>query len=234
MSIIPIEDVLAPVEGADPDFITEDDALEIEEVYEEDGMDVESDGDDGEEGEEEGGAGEGQDDAETMLDNGLDDSTATYSGHEDAVFAVALHPVDPLIAVSGGADDMGHIWRTDNGEEIAKLEGHTDSVSSVGFSFDGEMVATGGMDGRVRVWRRVKGSEGYLNWEFVISLEGPDEVNVRAASFLGRQLPELMSRLPCHLQWINWHPKGNLLLAGGADGTVWLWQCKLSALGNRM
>ena len=78
---------------------------------------------------------------------------------------------------------MGHIWRTDNGEELARLDGHTDSVTSVGFNFDGEMVATGGMDGKVRVWRR-KG-EGYLNWEFVIGLEGPEEVNVSLGDELG-------------------------------------------------
>jgi ribosome assembly protein SQT1 len=158
----------------DEDFLGEDDVLEVEEM-EEDGMDV---GSDEEAGEGDDGGEERGDDAEAMLDAGLDDSVVSYAGHEDAIFAVALHPVDPLIAVSGGADDMGHIWRTDTGAEIVKMGGHTDSVTSVGFSFDGEMVATGGMDGRVSVWRRVKGSEGYLNWEFLISLEGPDEVNV--------------------------------------------------------
>lgn len=174
---------LQPVQELDTtnpgDFVTDDDVLEVEEVEEvgPDGMDVESDDDGAEDGE------EPTDDAETMLDNGLDDSKAEYVGHEDAVFAVALHPLDSLIAVSGGGDDMGHIWRTDNGEELARLDGHTDSVTSVGFNFDGEMVATGGMDGKVRVWRR-KG-EGYLNWEFVIGLEGPEEVNVSLGDELG-------------------------------------------------
>jgi ribosome assembly protein SQT1 len=48
------------------------------------------------------------------------------------------------------------------------------------------MVATGGMDGRVRVWRRVKrkGSEGgdWKDWEFWTSLETGSEVQVRATS----------------------------------------------------
>lgn len=166
------------------DFITADDALEVEEVFEMDGEGDEpmSDGEDGAEGEEVDQPE--QDGAENLLDNGFDDSFAQFVGHEAAVFAVALNPKEPLVAVSGGEDDLAHLWRTDNGETILKLDGHTDSVTSVGFSFDGEMVATGGMDGRVRVWRKVKGSEGYFSWEFLISLEGPDEVNV---SFLAWQ-----------------------------------------------
>lgn len=177
---------LPPVQELDSsnpeDFVTEDDVLEIEEVelVGEDGMDVESDGEQGDDEEGE----EPTDDAETMLDNGLDDSKVSYEGHEDAVYAVALHPIDSLVAVSGGGDDMGHIWRTDTGEELLKLDGHKDSVTSVAFSWDGEMVATGGMDGRVRVWRR-KG-EGYLSWEFVIGLEGPEEVNVSSGWRAGK------------------------------------------------
>jgi len=25
------------------------------------------------------------------------------------------------------------------------------------------------------------------------------------------------------IQWIDWHPRGYVLLAGGADGTIWMW-----------
>jgi ribosome assembly protein SQT1 len=71
------------------------------------------------------------------------------------------------------------------------LTGHTDSVVATGWNFDGEMVATGGMDGRVRVWRRVKGKKGvqgetengvdaWKNWEFLTSLETGSEVQVSA------------------------------------------------------
>lgn len=47
------------------------------------------------------------------------------------------------------------------------------------------MVAAGGMDGRVRVWRRVKKSsgpdgavEGWTNFEFLTTLEASSEVTV--------------------------------------------------------
>ncbi|KAF8554394.1 ribosome biogenesis protein Sqt1 [Imleria badia] len=122
-----------------------------------------------------------------------------FPNHTGSVFVVSCHPTEPL-AASGGEDDLGYIWDITDGEVIVKLTGHTDSVSNTAFSADGEMIATGGMDGKVRVWRRV-GKENYRTWEFLTELQGPDEV-----------------------MWLRWHPKGSVLLAGSNDSTVWLWQ----------
>ncbi|KAI0303761.1 WD40 repeat-like protein [Multifurca ochricompacta] len=128
-----------------------------------------------------------------------DNSIQHFSGHEGSVYTVAAHPTASL-AVSGGGDDFGYIWDVTDGEIVVKLTGHTDSVTATAFSSDGEMVSTGGMDGRVRVWRRV-GKETFKTWEFLTELQGPDEV-----------------------MWLRWHPKGPVLLAGSNDSTVWLWQ----------
>ena len=46
--------------------------------------------------------------------------------------------------------------------------GHTDTVVSVGFSFDGKYVATGSMDSTVMIWNAANG-------EHVLKLEGPAE-----------------------------------------------------------
>ncbi|KAI9461632.1 ribosome biogenesis protein Sqt1 [Lactarius psammicola] len=128
-----------------------------------------------------------------------DNSIRHFAGHEGPVYAVAAHPTAPVVA-SGGGDDFGYIWDVTDGETIVKLTGHADSVTATAFSSDGEMVSTGGMDGRVRVWRRV-GKDDYRTWEFLTELQGPDEV-----------------------MWLRWHPKGPVLLAGSNDSTVWLWQ----------
>jgi ribosome assembly protein SQT1 len=109
-----------------------------------------------------------------------DNSIQQFSGHEGPVYSIAAHPTSSL-AASGGGDDLGYIWDVTNGEIVVKLTGHTDSVTSVAFSSDGEMVSTGGMDGRVRVWRRI-GTENYKTWEFLTELQGPDEVLVRSLS----------------------------------------------------
>ncbi|KAG0706802.1 ribosome biogenesis protein Sqt1 [Suillus ampliporus] len=128
-----------------------------------------------------------------------DNSLQHFTAHNGSVFAISCHPTEPL-AVSGGEDDLGYIWDITDGEVIVKLTGHTDSVSSASFSSDGQMIATGGMDGKVRIWRRV-GTVNFRNWEFLTELQGPDEVI-----------------------WLRWHPRGAILLAGSNDSTVWLWQ----------
>lgn len=128
-----------------------------------------------------------------------DNSLQHFTTHSGSVFAISCHPTEPL-AVSGGEDDLGYIWDITDGEVIVKLTGHVDSVCSASFSSDGQMVATGGMDGKVRIWRRV-GTVDFRNWEFLTELQGPDEVI-----------------------WLRWHPRGTILLAGSNDSMVWLWQ----------
>ncbi|PCH42420.1 ribosome biogenesis protein Sqt1 [Wolfiporia cocos MD-104 SS10] len=177
-------------EGAEEEFIDPND------VY----VEVNDDGDmlmddDMEEDGQAYGEGEGEEDEIVWEDN----SMQHFPYHRKSVFAVSTHPVAPL-AASGGEDDLGYIWDYTTGDELVKLTGHTDSVTATGFSADGEMIATGGMDGRVRIWRRV-GKENWKLWEFLTELQGPDEV-----------------------MWLRWHPKGSVLLAGSNDSTVWLWQ----------
>jgi WD40 repeat protein len=112
----------------------------------------------------------------------------------DSVYAIDINPINNDIIVSGGGDDKGFLWRCDTGEQLFELSGHTDSITSTLFSKDGQYVASGGMDGKVKVWK-------VENGEIILSLEGPDET-----------------------MWLDWHPKGNILLAGANDGTIWMWQ----------
>ena len=147
-----------------------------------------------------------------------DNSLQHFTGHNGSVFAISCHPTEPL-AVSGGEDDLGYIWDITDGEVLVKLTGHTDSVCSAAFSADGQMVATGGMDGKVRLWRRV-GTVDFRNWEFLTELQGPDEVIVSLFC-----LCQLYSYTE-DIQWLRWHPRGTILLAGSNDSTVWLWQCR--------
>ncbi|KDR76235.1 hypothetical protein GALMADRAFT_67491 [Galerina marginata CBS 339.88] len=172
-------------------FISEDDVLEEVQDDGDHPMDEDDEGDEG--GDTVGDLAEG---SSTHIE---DISVQHFAAHGSSVFAVACHPTQPL-AASGGEDDLGYIWDITDAEVIVKLTGHTDSVTSTAWSADGEMVATGGMDGKIRIWRRV-GKENYRTWEFLTELQGPDEV-----------------------MFLRWHPKGAVLLAGSNDSTLWLWQ----------
>lgn len=162
-------------EPADTVEEEEDQYIEADEIFEEvdDSEDPPMDEDDEDAGHDGGGDPMG----DVVWE---DNSIQHFPTHEKSVFAVSTHPTQP-IAASGGEDDLGYLWNIDNGEVIVKLTGHTDSVTSTAFSADGEYVATGGMDGRARVWRR-HGKENYNTWEFVTDLQGPDEVMVRFIS----------------------------------------------------
>ncbi|KAK0563830.1 60S ribosomal subunit assembly or modification protein [Tilletia horrida] len=163
-----------------------------------------------------GGAGEEDDamdeDDEDDFNPIQDTSLASFPAHAPkSVFAVALHPAypSPPWALSGGEDDKADIWDAISGEMIAVLQGHTDSVISVGWSADGKMAASASMDGTVKVWTAAgtatQGADGVEDvnaaWTACATLEGPDEIT-----------------------WMAWHPKGPVLVAGAQDGTVWMWQ----------
>lgn len=112
-----------------------------------------------------------QADEEIVLE---DTSIQAFTDHTQSVFSVALHPSAPL-AVSGGEDDAAYLWDTSSGDLLMSLTGHEDSVVAVAFSSGGDMVATGGMDGKVRIWKQ---KDSWKNWEFLIQLDGVDEVVV--------------------------------------------------------
>ena len=106
-----------------------------------------------------------------------DNSIQQFPNHKQSVFSVSVHPTLP-IAASGGEDEMGYLWNIQDGELIARLSGHTDSVSRTAFSSDGALIATGGMDGKVRVWRLLASNPSGKHWDFLTEIVGPDEVLV--------------------------------------------------------
>jgi len=91
-----------------------------------------------------------------------------FSDHKGSVFAIAVSPSN--LAVTGGEDDLAHIWEIDTGNKIFTCTGHKDSITSVGFNHDGSLLATGDMAGFVQVWNVASQSKvwefetGDLNW----------------------------------------------------------------------
>ena len=151
-------DILAEVPDDDDQPMDDEDDTDI--VVDESGMPV----------------GNGDLDDIVMEDN----SIRHFPGHNGSVFAVSSHPTQPIVA-SGGEDDLGYIWDVRSGEILQTLTGHSDSVTSIAFSGDGELVATGGMDGKVRIWKR-QSKDDWKSWEFMMELQGPDEVMVSITS----------------------------------------------------
>ncbi|XVF29932.1 hypothetical protein REPUB_Repub16aG0013500 [Reevesia pubescens] len=134
---------------------------------------------------------EDEDDSEHIEEP--DDSIHIFTGHTGELYAVACSPTDPVLVATGGGDDKGFLWKIGHADWASQLRGHADSVSSLAFSSDGQLLASGGFDGVVKVWD----TSGNLKH----TLEGPGG----------------------GIEWVRWHPKGHLILAGSEDCTIWMW-----------
>ncbi|OMH82609.1 putative WD repeat-containing protein [Zancudomyces culisetae] len=126
-----------------------------------------------------------------------DDSVQGFFLHKEPVYSVSINPKYPDLVVSGGGDDKGYLWNKATGDLVYPMEGHTDSVTSVGFSSDGTYISTAGMDGRLCVYKIEENLEVKPHCLF-------DE-NV------GNEV-----------QWTQWHQSGNIIAAGYSDSTIWL------------
>ncbi|KAJ3683167.1 hypothetical protein LUZ60_013394 [Juncus effusus] len=132
-----------------------------------------------------------------------DDSIYSFNGHSDEVYAVACSPVDPSLVATGSKDEKGFLWKIGPPDSFLELQGHTDTVYSVAFNHDGKLLATGGYDGLVRIWDASTGTQ---------------KCNPLEAS--------------AKLEWIKWHPKGNVIIGGSEDASVYMWNVDNQMLLN--
>ncbi|MBD2744526.1 caspase family protein [Coleofasciculus sp. FACHB-1120] len=124
----------------------------------------------------------------------------TLVGHQSTLNAVAWSPdskpgkTPPLLA-SASADKMIKLWR--DGTLIQTLTGHTDGVTSISFSQNGQLLASGSADKNIKLWRVADGT-------LIQTLKGhSDTVNS-----------------------VNFSPDSQFLASGSADNTVKLWNIK--------
>ncbi|KAI9788746.1 MAG: hypothetical protein M1816_006603 [Peltula sp. TS41687] len=211
----------APFDLADDDGGEERALLDPAETAEEVHADQDAHTDLGEsEGEDHDGGDEEQ--HEITLEN---DSVGYFDLHRDSVYCIARHPTHPEVIATGGGDDISYIFdstlpenpvlpasyqsdpqaRERRGlEALARLDGHTDSVNAITFTLPrGEYLASGGLDGRLRVYREPSRDGNGWTWAFVAEAQEVKEIN-------------WLSACP--------HPEqANVVALGAEDGSVWVY-----------
>lgn len=125
-----------------------------------------------------------------------DDAILVLIDHTNETLAVAASPTDPTLLITGGMDDVGMIWDLEQNACVAKVDGGNDSVSTVAFSHDGKYAAFGSENGSISIVF-MDGSASPTP----SALEGPADT----------------------INFLSWHPRGPVLLAGSADRTSYMW-----------
>jgi ribosome assembly protein SQT1 len=152
------------------------------------------------------------------------DSIGHFDKHQDSVFSITSHPLDPSIIATGSGDDTAYVFSAavsapllpasyesnpkasrDSLTPIAHLTGHTDSVNTLSFSLpNGEYLVTAGMDGRLRA---------YTSPPANALSEGPYSFLAEA-----QEVEEIIWLQACP------HPSyPNTFALGANDGSVWVY-----------
>jgi WD40 repeat protein len=158
---------------------------------------------------------------------------------------IAVAPDMRSIAVVLGETRKPYIriWQTRDGTFSHKLEGHTDTVSSIAYSQDSTMLASGGHDHTIRLWRAEDGRWLYTLKEHSNYVEkvvfAPDGKTLASSSWDstiriwrtndGMLLHTLKgdNRIAFDLAY---SADGSVLASGGTAGLVQLWDVNNGSL----
>ncbi len=154
--------------------------------------------------------------------------------HKDIVTSLSFYPNGKFLA-SGSADFKIKIWATDNWKEAAEIGGIPNSVEAVAFSPDGKLLV-GCWEGTIGVWTADQGkrintfrfatrikSLSFVPGSSILAVAGTDKIIRILNGETGGELRKLEGHAES-VEAIQFSPAGRLLVSGGLDSSVKLWE----------
>ena len=127
------------------------------------------------------------------------------------------------------------LWDTNTGAHIADLEGHSGDVSSIAFSHDGNLLASGSWDDTIRLWNPTTGGHlatftGHSDDVNAIAFSpdsetlasGSDDDTIRLWNSDGT-IRATLSGHGGNVTSVVFSPDGGTLASGSTDSTIRLW-----------
>ncbi|KAJ8120542.1 hypothetical protein O1611_g10343 [Lasiodiplodia mahajangana] len=115
----------------------------------------------------------------------------------------------PVLPPSYNADPNASQQKSTELQPLFTIEGHTDSINTLAFTLPrGEFLVSGGLDGRMRVYK--------------LSL---DAHNKASFAFVGEaaEVPEINWLAPCPVPTTSQTGVANTIALGASDGSVWVY-----------
>lgn len=143
----------------------------------------------------------------------------------------------------GGENGIVRVWNADGGQELVTME-HSGWMSAVNWSPDGTMLASGSGssegDNSVRIWDAMTGEEIAVFMGHQSSIDdvswSPDGLQIATVSFdqtariLDGNTAEELWVLQGAFNGLDWSSDGNILVTGGADSAVMVWDTESGRL----
>lgn len=141
--------------------------------------------------------------------------------------------------VTGGADKVVSLFRTDDGTKLAELTGHTDEIHCLAIDPNEKWIASGGIDKTVRIWdlagRRIRHVlEGHTKRPRSVAFNATgtrlvtasDDTTVRVWDVeSGKQLLEMHGH-GAYVRSAAFSPDGERIVSGSLDTHVKLWDAR--------